>query len=137
MLSICPILSAAPRTLQSVLTILSALASDSNGESNRAFVSAKQMSSVNSNEAQQPTTVTMRQTFIIFHRTAANSEKVIQRLIFKIKVLIVEAKLMPQVHTSFLFATQRLLCHLSNGANAKSYSQPCGTRRNTISFPIN
>lgn len=44
MLSICPILSAAPRTLQSVLTILSALASDSKGESSRAFMSAKQTS---------------------------------------------------------------------------------------------
>lgn len=42
MLSICPILSAAPRTLQSVLTILSALASDRRGESNRALVSTKQ-----------------------------------------------------------------------------------------------
>ena len=42
MLSICPILSAAPRTLHRVLTILSALASDSRGESNRAFASTKQ-----------------------------------------------------------------------------------------------
>lgn len=41
MLSICPILSAAPRTLHSVLTILSALASDSRGESNKAFASKK------------------------------------------------------------------------------------------------
>lgn len=41
MLSICPILSAAPRTLHSVLTILSALASDSRGESNRELVSTK------------------------------------------------------------------------------------------------
>lgn len=41
MLSICPIFSAAPRTLQSVLTILSALASDRRGESNRALMSAK------------------------------------------------------------------------------------------------
>lgn len=40
MLSIWPILSAAPRTLQSVLTILSALASDRKAESNNAFPSA-------------------------------------------------------------------------------------------------
>lgn len=40
-LSICPILSAAPRTLHRVLTILSALASDRTGESNRAFPSGK------------------------------------------------------------------------------------------------
>lgn len=40
-LNICPILSAAPRTLHSVLTILSALASDRRGESNRALLSAK------------------------------------------------------------------------------------------------
>lgn len=41
MLSICPILSAAPRTLHSVLTILSALASDRRGESSRALMSTK------------------------------------------------------------------------------------------------
>lgn len=41
MLNICPILSAAPRTLHSVLTILSALASDRRGESNSALSSAK------------------------------------------------------------------------------------------------
>lgn len=41
MLSICPILSAAPRTLHRVLTILSALASDRRGESNRALMPGK------------------------------------------------------------------------------------------------
>lgn len=41
MLSICPILSAAPRTLHRVLTILSALASERKGESSRAAVSAE------------------------------------------------------------------------------------------------
>lgn len=39
MLSICPILRAAPLTLHSVFTILSALASDRNGESKRAPIS--------------------------------------------------------------------------------------------------
>lgn len=43
MLSICPILSAAPRTLHSVLTILSALASDRRGESNKAFMSTRRV----------------------------------------------------------------------------------------------
>lgn len=41
MLSICPIFSAAPRTLHSVSTIRSALASDRRGESSRALVSGK------------------------------------------------------------------------------------------------
>lgn len=49
MLSIWPILSAAPRTLQSVLTILSALASDRKAESNSEFPSANR-SDVMSNE---------------------------------------------------------------------------------------
>jgi len=39
MLSICPILRAAPLTLHSVFTILSALASDRKGESKRAPIS--------------------------------------------------------------------------------------------------
>lgn len=55
----------------------------------------------------------------------------VKSLLFKIRVLQEQAMLVLHIHTSFLFATQWLLCHLSNGANPESYSQSCDTEYHT------
>lgn len=154
-LSICPIFRAAPRTLHRVLTILSALASESRGESIREFVSTTEKPGVRSNVQHDVFSMYGRMCLICCSLrmiTPVLSQKQILKYLNPLyrrkhsgeskthcsRPDHLSLSLNQHTHThtpgdrsesdvctSSLLSSQRLLSHFCDGPEPQTHSQPC------------